>query len=57
MIEKNKNITSNKVIILGIVPLINSDKVHQNQELYDPGGIIGTIKSTHYKSPPQGTCN
>lgn len=43
---------SNKVEVVGrLMP--DSGKIHQNQEVYETSGLICTIKSTHYKSPPQ----
>lgn len=43
---------SNKVEVVGrLIP--DSGKIHQNQEVYETSGLICTIKSTHYKSPPQ----
>lgn len=43
---------SNKVEVVGrLIP--DSGKIHQNQEVYETSGLICTIKSTHYKSPPR----
>lgn len=42
---------SNKVEVVGrLIP--DSGKIHQNQEVYETSGLKCTIKSTHYKSPP-----
>ena len=41
------------IIIVGRVLPQTSNKVHQNQEVYWGGGIMGTIKMTHYKDPPK----
>ena len=41
------------VVVLGRVFPITTDKIHQNQEVFDINGCIGTIKSTHYKDPPK----
>lgn len=40
-------------IVFGRVLPLTSDKIHQNQEVYSEGGVICTIKATHYKDPPK----
>lgn len=41
--------------ILNIVGRIlpDSEKIHQNQEVYDSNNIMGTIKASHYKDAPK----
>lgn len=44
----------NGVEIVGrLIP--DSGKIHQNQEVYSSveGGIMGTLKASHYKDPPK----
>lgn len=45
--------TFNDTLVLGRVLPMNSEKVHQNQEVYSGKGIICTLKATHYKDPPK----
>lgn len=41
------------IIVIGrLIP--DSGKIHQNQEVYSENGIMCTLKSTHYKDPPEG---
>ena len=39
--------------VIGRLLPVNSDKIHQNQEVYSVCGIICCLKSTHYKDPPK----
>ena len=43
----------NDMIYLGRLLPTNSDKIHQNQEVYSVDGIICCLKSTHYKDQPK----
>lgn len=43
----------NDMIYLGRLLPTNSDKIHQNQEVYSVDGIMCCLKSTHYKDPPR----
>lgn len=43
----------NDIIYLGRLLPTNSDKIHQNQEVYSVDGIACCLKSTNYKDPPR----
>lgn len=43
----------NDMIYLGRLLPTNSDKIHQNQEVYSVDGIACCLKSTHYKDSPK----
>ena len=43
----------NDMIYLGRLLPTNSDKIHQNQEVYSVDGIACCLKSTNYKDPPK----
>ena len=45
------------VVVLGRVLPMSSNKIYQNQEVYYWGGIMGTLKATHYKDPPKVLVN
>ena len=38
--------------VLGRVLPMTSNKIHQNQEVYDIHCIMCTLKACHYKMPP-----
>ena len=69
-IEVNEGGTSNTLTSVSkdnylIVPSVDvvcravpkSGKIHQNQEVFNPNGICGTLKATHYKDPPKSICS
>lgn len=43
---------NNNINILGRITPSNK-KIHQNQEVLSPTGIIISLKATHYKDPPK----
>ena len=43
----------NDMIYLGRLLPTNSDKIHQNQEVYSVDGIACCLKYTNYKDPPK----
>jgi site-specific DNA-cytosine methylase len=51
-VQKDNYLIEPKVdVMCRVVPA--SGKLHQNQEVYNPNGLCGTLKSTHFKDPPK----
>lgn len=44
-------INSNDLIVLGAVPQMSTDKIHQRSWVYDIDGVAPTICATDYKDP------
>jgi hypothetical protein len=45
---------NSKTIVLGRLLAMTTDRIHQNQEVYDTYiGISPTLKANHYKDPPR----
>jgi len=49
--KDNYVIEPNVDVVCRVVP--KSGKIHQNQEVFNPNGICGALKATHYKGPPK----